>query len=78
MPGADGTDPVREREREISEQVSCFIFSWNGLLSHRTGVVKEGLPSFLTSALLRELRKAKFWDIIQLQAAFWFSKPRET
>lgn len=78
MPGADGMGPVRERESEISEKVSCFIFSWNGLLYHRTGVIKEGLASFLTLALLKKLQKAKFWDFIQLQAAFWLSKPRET
>jgi len=52
---------VRERESEISENISCFIISWNGLLSHRKGVIKEGLASFLTISIAKEIMKNQIW-----------------
>lgn len=51
LAGGKGLDG--ERESKTPEKVSSFIFSWNGCLCHRTGVIKERLESLYQLTLLK-------------------------
>ena len=57
---ANGKNLTKEREREIPEKLS-FIGSWNRLLCHRKGVIRERLASFIMISVAREIVESQTW-----------------